>query len=319
MELHESPEPQFIEIAIDIEESPPPELPNVVNKLNKVNDKLYRFVFKDPIESHKWRWLYYPTFTIVVTIVELALLIWSISIAGFDDPSLNWMLGPSAQTLVDIGGKWTPYILERGEWWRLISAMFLHAGIIHFITNMITQIFICAILELRYGTYIIAPVYILTGISGNLWSAIFVPGLVTVGASGALFGMVGMWTIEVIKHFRSLQYAWGTLISLIIFMLISFALGLLPYVDNYAHLGGYIAGLQLGILFVPNLKSNSNWKRYVGFSVRIFGGIFFLATFITMFCVLYLIKEPVSVWCPGCKYFNCIPNTVNGVDWCAGF
>lgn len=60
--------------------------------------------------------------------------------------------------------------------------MFLHAGIIHFITNAIAQIFMCSLIEMRYGTIVTAAVYILSGISGNVWSSIFIPQYLGVGA-----------------------------------------------------------------------------------------------------------------------------------------
>jgi len=103
---------------------------------------------------------------------------------------------------------------------------------------------------------------------------------------------------------------------MIITIIATFAFGLLPYIDNYAHLGGFITGIFLGILIVLNIPSLSLWKRRTGFIIRAIGGLLFLATFIGLFLVLYLVKEPVSIWCSGCKYFNCIPNIKNGIDWC---
>ena len=313
-------ESQFIEISIDKHEEPVLEDKDSQSNVHRVYESIQRFIFKDSVHKKQGpiSYLYYPTFTILVTLAEFGLLVWVCSF-GFVNPAINPMLGPSAQSLLDAGGKWTPYIIERSEWWRLISAMFLHAGIIHFISNLIAQLFICSALEIKYGTHVIGIVYILTGISGNVWSAIFTPGFVTVGASGALFGMFGMWTVEIFKYFRLLHYPWGTLFGMLLSMVISFALGILPYVDNYAHLGGYIPGVLLGMLFIPNPRATSKFRRYSGFALRITGGILFLAVFIGTFCVLYLVQEPVSSWCPGCSYFNCIPRIVNGVNWCEGF
>lgn len=147
------------------------------------------------------------------------------------------MLGPSAEALLFAGARWTPYILERGQWWRLITAMFLHAGIIHFITNAIAQIMICSVIEIRYGTIVTAIVYILSGISGNVWSSIFIPQYLGVGASGALFGIIGVWVVEIFKQFSILAHPWITIITTISILLCTFAFGLLPFVDNYAHLG----------------------------------------------------------------------------------
>ena len=189
-------ETQFEDIAIELDDIPPlPPLPpldistetnvpplDISTETNVVTEKLNRFMFKEPLPPRKYKWLYYPTFTILVTLAELALLIWTITIDGFATGSGNPMIGPSAEALLYAGARWTPYILNRGQWWRLITAMFLHAGIVHFITNAVAQVLICGVIEIRYGTIITALIYILSGISGNVWSSIFIPEYLGVGA-----------------------------------------------------------------------------------------------------------------------------------------
>jgi len=106
------------------------------------------------------------------------------------------MIGVSAAILVEAGGRWSPLVVQRGEYWRLITAIFLHSGIVHLIFNLSTQVYIGYKLERNYGPFRIFPIYILSGIFGNLLSAIFLPNLVTVGASGAIFGFSGVRCIS---------------------------------------------------------------------------------------------------------------------------
>jgi len=86
---------------------------------------------------------------------------------GFESWQINPFGGPSAEVLIELGARYTPKILD-GEWWRIITAQFIHAGIIHIILNLITQIPLCAIMESNFGTIRIAIVYIFSGIGGNL-------------------------------------------------------------------------------------------------------------------------------------------------------
>lgn len=89
----------------------------------------------------------------------------------------------------------------------------------------------------RYGTFVVGIVYIASGIAGNVLSAIFVPQYLTVGASGSIFGILGMTLVEMIKHYKIIANPFAMIITFIVIIVFSFAFGLLPYVDNYAHLG----------------------------------------------------------------------------------
>ena len=125
---------------------------------------------KEPRPPSKYyKYLHFPTFTIAVSVVYVALFIWTMVVGnGFVSPSINPMLGPSAQTLLDVGGKWTPYILNRGEWWRVISSTYLHAGVIHILSNIITQLYFGLSMETKYGSIRMAIIYILSGIGAML-------------------------------------------------------------------------------------------------------------------------------------------------------
>ena len=111
-------------------------------------------------------------------------------------------MGPSVESLVDLGAKFGPNIVA-GEWWRFFVPIFLHVGVAHIFLNMLMQIRVGRSLEISYGALRIAPIYIICGIFGNIISAIFLPTQVEVGASGALFGFLGVLLSDLIqvKHY----------------------------------------------------------------------------------------------------------------------
>ena len=112
--------------------------------------------------------------------MDLAVLVYEIAYnGGFEPFKYNPWLGPSIESLVDIGAKFVPYIRE-GQWWRFVTPIFMHVGIFHFVMNMLMQLRVGKSLEEAYGAWRIAPIYMLCGVFGNLTSAIFLPTLVQV-------------------------------------------------------------------------------------------------------------------------------------------
>jgi membrane associated rhomboid family serine protease len=173
-------------------------------------------------ETHK------PYFIILVTVIDLALMIFEIVYnGGFEAFKYNPWLGPSLSTLVDIGAKDANRILA-GEWWRFFTPIFLHVGVVHIFMNLLMQLRVGRSLEQSYGAMRIAPIYILCGIYGNILSCIFLPTQVQVGASGALFGFLGVLLSDLIQNWSLLQTPGRNLFSLSITIIISLAIGLLP-------------------------------------------------------------------------------------------
>lgn len=262
-----------------------------------------------------------PKFTVIVSIVQIVLLIWVLSIGGFDSPQNNPMLGPNVTVLLNAGAKWTPYIVQQGEWWRLISALFLHMGFVHLICNLILQLGFGWLLELRYGSIRYGILYMISGIGSILTSAIFLPYLVTVGCSGSLMGLTALYILDIIQEYKTTPYAKLLLIVSIVSVLVTFLIGLIPIIDNFAHIGGFIFGLELSIImFLPLSFKFQNFKKYERpMRIRILLipfmiGIFLLHV-IGFFYLLYGMPD-VRIWCPDCKYVSCIPRIVDGVDWC---
>lgn len=137
---------------------------------------------------------------------------------------------------------------EPNQWWRFIVPIFLHAGIIHIGFNMLLQCTLGRDMEKEVGSLRFALVYFSAGIFGFVLGGNYAaPNTPSVGASGGLFGILALVMLD-------LLYNWGTrrspvkdLLFLLLDIAIAFVLGLLPGLDNFSHIGGFLMGLVLGI------------------------------------------------------------------------
>jgi rhomboid protease GluP len=143
-----------------------------------------------------------------------------------------------------------PYTLT-GQWWRLLTYMFMHSGILHIAFNMWCLWDLGALCESLYGRWTYAAVYLITGVAAGLSSVAWNPGVLSVGASGAIFGLAGaMIASFYLGEFSLPRMAIrGTLTSLVIFAVFNLFFGsMFAGVDNAAHIGGLVCGLILGAL-----------------------------------------------------------------------
>ena len=145
-------------------------------------------------------------------------------------------------------------------------------------------------------------------------SAIFVTSLITVGASGAIFGIFSIWIVDVCQNVKKLRYPVFELSFAIGSVVISLALGLLPWIDNFAHIGGLIFGLELCMILVLKFDYEKQWQIRARWVVLCLFVALFLLNFIGFWVILY--KADLQHFCPACKYFDCIPWVRDGVDWC---
>lgn len=136
-----------------------------------------------------------------------------------------------------------------GEWWRMLTAMFLHGGILHIAVNMWALRNLGYTAELFYGRRNFLIIYFLSGLAGSAGTMIWNPLSVSVGASGAIFGVAG--ALAALVYFKKLPVERallrrdiGSIGGVIIFNLIIGAR--IPVIDNSAHVGGLLAGTLLG-------------------------------------------------------------------------
>ncbi len=200
---------------------------------------------------------------------------------------------PSVQDLVHWGANFGGYVLA-GQWWRLLTAAFVHVGILHLATNMWCLWNLGLLGEPLLGPAGVVAVYVLTGVAGNLLSVAVHPQMVGAGASGAVFGLAGVLILllkakllpvppEEIRRLRK---------SVIYFALLNFVIGgtsmflrTAIQIDNMAHLGGFLCGLALGAPLVPRIGSARSqyafrsWAAYGSMTVLLLVFAFGIASF----------------------------------------
>lgn len=137
-----------------------------------------------------------------------------------------------------------------GEWWRLVTPMFLHAGVAHLGVNSFSLYIIGPQVERSYGYWKFAVLYLLAGVAGAEASFVFSP-YPSVGASGALFGLVGALLPLLYRNREVLADTRRRITSLIQVIVLNLIIGLIPGIDDWAHAGGLAGGLALGWFATP--------------------------------------------------------------------
>lgn len=179
----------------------------------------------------------------------------------------------SPATLIEFGAKYNPAIIE-GEWWRIVTSMFLHVGFLHLFMNMLALFYLGTAVERIYGSTRFLIIYFMAGIAGGVASFVLNTH-VAAGASGAIFGLFGALLYFGLNHkklfFRTMGWNLLFIIAINIFIGIT-----IPQIDNGAHMGGLIGGfLASGIVSLP--KNN-----------RLFVSLFFLLIYAGSMAALWL-------------------------------
>ncbi|KAG1929233.1 inactive rhomboid protein 1 isoform X1 [Pimephales promelas] len=190
------------------------------------------------------------------------------------------------------------------QFYRLWLSLFLHAGILHCLVSVCFQMTILRDLEKLAGWLRISIIYILSGITGNLASAIFLPYRAEVGPAGSQFGILACLFVELFQSWQILARPWRAFIKLSCIVLFLFAFGLLPWIDNFAHICGFFSGFFLSFAFLPYIsfgRMDMYRKRVqILVALTLFLGIF--SGFVVLFYV-YPVK------CEWCELLTCIPLT----------
>ncbi|KAG9235203.1 rhomboid family membrane protein-like protein [Amylocarpus encephaloides] len=151
---------------------------------------------------------------------------------------------------------------EPNQWFRFILPIFLHAGLIHIGFNMLLQMTLGREMEILIGPIRYFLVYFASGIFGFVLGGNFAaPGIASMGASGALFGVIGLTLLDLLYHWQERPSPMKELGFIMLDIVISLVLGLLPGLDNFSHIGGFLMGVVLGICI---LRSPAALQKRIG-------------------------------------------------------
>lgn len=179
----------------------------------------------------------------------------NVTSSNLNDPSYDCDLS----TLCGFGGLNNDH---PNQWFRFIVPMFLHAGLIHISFNMLLQLTMGREMEQAIGSVRFAVVYFSSGIFGFVLGGNFAAkAIASTGASGCLFGVLALVLLDLIYHWGERKHPVRDLMWILVDILVSFVLGLLPGLDNFSHIGGFLMGLVGGICL---LHSPSVLRQRIG-------------------------------------------------------
>ncbi|KXS18904.1 rhomboid-domain-containing protein [Gonapodya prolifera JEL478] len=258
-------------------------------------------------------------------------------------PSLNYMIGPAAGPLIRMGARFVPCIRtvptytsnssmtylpycptgvttpckladvcgfdgKADQWFRFIVPIFLHGGIVHFIFNAAFQLRTGVSMERDFGPWRIGIIYMASGIAGFVFGANFNVLSVSVGSSGALYGLLACLLLDLFQNWSLIQRPWIELLKMSVVVIISLSIGLLPFIDNFAHLGGFFTGILSGLIFMPTITFGK-WDKRRKRILMVLAIPAIIVIFVLLFVSFYSGRDANCSWC---KYLDCIPV----MGWC---
>ncbi|KAL2339852.1 hypothetical protein Fmac_007792 [Flemingia macrophylla] len=237
----------------------------------------------------------------------------------------NPLLGPSRSKFDEMGALRRSLLTQT---WRLFTFPFLHAGLFHLLLNLCSVVYVGVRLEREFGPVRIGIIYALSAFVGALVASLFLQNIPAVGASGALYGLLGTLLSEIVWNWKFHSNKISAIATLVFVFVCNFVLGFLPYVDNFSSIGGFISGFLLGSVFLltpelqPPVAPNKGLidygvKSYIKLKLkqrldrpflRIVSLILFgLLLAGCLVAVLHGIN--INSYCTWCPYVDCIPFT----------
>ncbi|ASN07092.1 rhomboid family intramembrane serine protease [Virgibacillus necropolis] len=193
---------------------------------------------------------FYPIVSTIVIIHIVLLLLVNILSLPIGNIIYQWGVGNN-------------FYIQQGEYWRLLTSIFLHAGLSHALFNSLALVLFGPALEQMLGKPKFIITYLLAGLAGNLGTYIIEPAsyfTTYVGASGSIYGLFGLYLFMVLfrKHLIDSQNARIVVTILVIGLIMTF---IRPGINISAHLFGFLGGLALGPLVLANTQPFSVWRN----------------------------------------------------------
>jgi rhomboid protease GluP len=171
------------------------------------------------------------------------------------------VLEPAAPDIIAWGGNFGPFTTA-GEWWRLLTCMFVHVGVVHLLFNMYALLVVGIYLEPFLGKTRFLVAYLSTGLFASIASTWWhEEPAVSAGASGAVFGVYGLFLALLTTRLIPKQARMQLLQGIAIFVVYNLVMGLRSGVDNAAHIGGLLSGIVAGYMFYLAIRKEESGNR----------------------------------------------------------
>jgi membrane associated rhomboid family serine protease len=261
--------------------------------------------------------------------------------------SENPFYGPPINILRELGAVDRYLIVEEHQWYRLVTSLVLHAGLLHYMINVMLMIFMGSAVEQAHGFDGTVLIFLVSGIGGNIISALFLGESISAGASGGHFGLLGVcvadicthWDLLTLKNYRDpndpahkgFNYKL-VLFGIAVQAVLYFIIGLAPVVDNYCHIGGLFYGICLTVPILKWLGDGSGFfssgNNHINHSTgkgphpyaheanernrrqQTACHLFCasVSVFVLVASTLLLAKgQKGEIACTNCRYFSCVP------------
>jgi rhomboid protease GluP len=197
---------------------------------------------------------------VTVVLIGVSLVFYFLTVKMTNDFTGESGSSPGTRALVVYGAAFTPLVLEGGEWWRLVSSIFLHGGLMHILMNGLSLWTVGNAVEEHFGRARALVVFVVSGAAGMLLAVLSDPMMLVVGASGGLFGLIGCMVAHAMRD-RNSRAAREMKARFVPWLLFGAIISFMPGVSLMAHLGGLIAGGALG--FFLGEQSLARRRRFV--------------------------------------------------------
>lgn len=275
--------------------------PEAQRKTN-IND-LYQMLEEADYYHTKQKFAY---LAIGISATQLLILALQLSLCGVAPFDVNPMVGTYPDALSQWGGK-NAYLMQHGEWWRLVTPAFLHVGVLQLLVNAAVQLETCAFFEREWGSMRYLWIYLISSVGYSITASVANPDSVGVGSSGAIMGLFGAKLAQVFTQLCfdfskreedsiRLEQLSSVLCSLSVILALSF----FTYIDWSGHMGAMATGYLVGMISfsrpIRNKISRTIW--------RLLGIILLLTLLPTLFYYFIEFVEPDEDLGNTCEYFR---------------
>lgn len=234
---------------------------------------------------------FFLSFTFWITIVEIGFFLAQICIGGLTmpktGPNLSFffsLFSVSRDSLMTLGALYFPKIYYEYQFFRYVTVELLHVSVLHIVGNLSMQLTLMLGREHYWGRLRTAAMYIVCGVGSSILSIVFMPCVLSAGASGSLFGIFGAYLVDVARMWSkmssSLRCQYGMHIGMFLVSAVLMSI-FLPFINFWAHIGGFVTGIFFGMIILQR-----------NIYVRLIGAFLLATLFIVPTVLTYIYIHP---------------------------